>query len=105
MFKARIIEVTSADALVGYESPQQQLLEDANHDLRLSPSLVVIPRDQIESIAYTPLAREPQSHSDSFAQEWLGLDFPPMCSIPNCEWDTTEETESEEPSFSPPFAF
>jgi hypothetical protein len=103
---ARMIEVSDDDLLMAYESPEQNASEEATGERR-PPVLLTIPRDSVQRISYR-LPKDPQSHSNSIAQHLFGLSpspLPLMCLIPTCEWDETDDVESDEPSFSAPFVF
>ena len=83
-----MIETTDDQVLIGYESPAQAAQETAT-GARLPPALLVIPRESVARLYYQ-VPEDPASHSNSLAQEVLGMSPPPlplMCLIPSCEWD------------------
>jgi hypothetical protein len=106
VIKARVVETTSDDILLSYQSPAEKKAK-RERGIRQPPRLLVIPRDSVAWIRYQ-VAPHAASHSNSIAQEVIGFAPPPlplMCLIPTCEWDETSEVELEEPSSSPPFVF
>lgn len=103
---ARVIETTPEEVLIGFESRKQQVSEEETMD-RLPPALVVIPRDSVARLRYQ-IPEDPASHSNSIAQELLGMSPPPlplMCLIPSCEWDENADREVNEPAWSAPFVY
>jgi hypothetical protein len=103
---ARVIETTDDQVLIGYESPGQAEQETAT-GARLPPALLVIPRESVARLFYE-VPEDPASHSNSLAQEVLGVSptpLPLMCLIPSCEWDDTGDVEHDEPAWSAPFVF
>jgi hypothetical protein len=103
---ARVIETTPEEVLIGFESQKQQTTETKTKD-RLPPALVVIPRDSVARLRYE-VPEDPASHSNSIAQELVGMSPPPlplMCLIPSCEWDENGDVEANEPAWSAPFVF
>lgn len=103
---ARVIATTPEEVLIGFEGRQQQKSEAASMD-RLPPVLVVIPRDSVARLRYE-VPDDPASHSNSIAQELVGMSPPPlplMCLIPSCEWDENGDEELNEPAWSAPFVF
>jgi len=106
MILARVVETTSDDILLSYQTPEQKEAKE-ERGIREPPRLLVIPRDSVAWIHYQ-VAPSSASHSNSIAQEVIGFAPPPlplMCLIPTCEWDETSDVEAEEPSASPPFVF
>jgi hypothetical protein len=103
---ARVVETTSDDIMLSYQSPENKRLKEEK-GIRQPPRLLVIPRDSVARIRYQ-VAPHSASHSNSIAQEVIGFSPPPlplMCLIPTCEWDETSDVELGEPSSSPPFVF
>jgi hypothetical protein len=103
---ARVIATTPEEVLIGFEGRKQQKLEEESMD-RLPPALVVIPRDSVARLRYE-IPDDPASHSNSIAQELVGMSPPPlplMCLIPSCEWDENGDKEVNEPAWSAPFVF
>jgi hypothetical protein len=103
---ARVVETTGDEILLSYQSPEVKELKEEK-GIRQPPRLIVIPRDSVARIRYQ-LPADPQSHSNSLAQELLGFSPPPlplMCLIPTCEWDETGDVELDEPTSNPPFVF
>jgi hypothetical protein len=103
---ARVVETTSDDILLSYQTPENKELKQ-ERGIRNPPRLLVIPRDSVARIRYQ-VAPHAASHSNSIAQEVIGFSPPPlplMCLIPTCEWDETSDVELGEPSSSPPFVF
>jgi hypothetical protein len=103
---ARVIAATPEEVLIGFEGRKQQKLEEDTMD-RLPPALVVIPRNSVARLHYE-IPDYPASHSNSIAQELVGMSPPPlplMCLIPSCEWDENGDKEVNEPAWSAPFVF